>query len=77
MSRSSNLIASVALAGAVLAGCGGGGSKTLSKTDLAKQAGDICAKANKDISAVKPPANLQDANQAAAYFWPIGTTFPK
>jgi hypothetical protein len=51
-----------------VAGCGGGGSKTLSKADLAKQAGDICAKANKDISAVKPPTNLQDANAAAAYF---------
>jgi hypothetical protein len=75
MSRSSNLFVSAAVIGVVLAGCGGGGSKTLSSADLAKQAGDICANANKDISAVKPPTNLQDANAAAAYFGkvvPIG-----
>jgi hypothetical protein len=63
-----NMLALGALTGALaVTGCGGG-SKSLSKADLAKQAGDICAKASKDISAIQPPSNLQDASAAAAYF---------
>jgi hypothetical protein len=58
----------LALVVVAVAGCGGGGSKSLSRAGLAKRAGDICAKANKDISAVKPPANVRDAKAAADYF---------
>jgi hypothetical protein len=59
-------VAIVALA-VVLGGCGGG-SKKLSKSDLAHQAGAICAKATRDLDAIPKPANIADANQAATYF---------
>ena len=61
------------LAGLLVAsGCGGGGGSKLSQTDLAKQAGPICLKAAKDISAVPQPADLiQNANAAATYFGKI------
>jgi hypothetical protein len=56
-----------AMALIVLGGCGGG-SKKLSKSDLAKQAGAICAKATHDLDAIPKPSNIADANQAATYF---------
>lgn len=58
----------LALAGAAagLAACGGG--DTLSKPALVKEANKICAAAQKDANAVKPPTNFTDAKAAAAYF---------
>jgi hypothetical protein len=48
------------------AGCGGGEStKPLSKTEFARQADAICAKAKRETSALDTPANMQDLASVA------------
>lgn len=59
----------LAIAGAAagLVACGGGGDK-LSKAELADKANAICAKAQKEASAVKAPTDFSDPKVAADYF---------
>jgi hypothetical protein len=45
---------------ALAAGCGGGGSKTLSHGDFVKQANAICADYNKRIKALGQPNTISD-----------------
>jgi hypothetical protein len=66
----------VAALGATLAGCGGSSSgggddsagATLARADLVEQANAICAAEETEGEKIEPPANIQDADEAAAYF---------
>jgi len=53
-----------------LAACGGGDSESsgLSRSELAKKADAICAKAETQSKGISPPANFDDATESAAYF---------
>lgn len=59
-------VLAVAALSATVAGCGGG-SKTLSKADLATKANAICKAGGDKLNAITPPSNIQDATQAAAF----------
>ena len=59
---------SVAL-GLALGGCGGGDEdEALTKSELAKQAGDICDRGEKRLNALRPPADFQTNPTSAAKF---------
>ena len=58
----------VALAGVLAvalaaAGCGGGGSKTLSKAEYGKQLDKICADYNAEVKKIGQPSSLADLGQ--------------
>ena len=59
------MLAALACAALVAAGCGGGGG--LSKQDLAKKANDICAKYSKEGQKLGSP-DLSDPDKAEDYF---------
>ena len=65
----------VATLGAALAGCGGGssgggttGGGALSRDQIVEKANAICAAEASAGEAIPQPSNIQDADQAAAYF---------
>jgi protein-tyrosine-phosphatase len=62
------LASSLVVLAAGLTACGSSGSSGLSRSAIDKQASSICAKASKDLAAVKQPRNIQDATAAAAFF---------
>jgi len=59
------------LAIVVLAGCGGGGAKRLSRTEYASRADAICGKYNQQTKALANPANLSDLAKVADKTIPI------
>lgn len=55
----------------VLAGCGGGGSKRLSKAEYASKADAICGKYNQQTKSLQNPSNLSDLAKVADKTLPI------
>jgi hypothetical protein len=69
--KATKLVGALALAALALGltACGSSSSDSgLSKSDLISKANAICKTGTKDGTAIKPPASLNDANVAAAYF---------
>jgi hypothetical protein len=46
------------LASVLLAGCGGGGGKRLSRQEYASKADAVCSRYNREITAIKQPSDL-------------------
>ena len=59
------------LALVVLAGCGGGSSKPLTKQEYASKADAICSKYNQKIKALGNPKNISDLANAADKALPL------
>lgn len=61
----------IALVAVLLAGCGGGKGKPLSKEEYASKADAICAKYNQQTKALASPQNLSDLAKLADKTLPI------
>lgn len=61
--RIMKLVAPLALAGLLVAGCGG-----MSKEELVSKANAICQKAESDFDKIKQPSSLSDPAAASKYF---------
>jgi hypothetical protein len=61
----------VALGVALLAGCGGGGSKPLTRQEYASKADAICSKYNAKVKALGTPSNLPDLTKVVDETLPI------
>jgi len=59
------------LAFALAAGCGGGGSKPLTRTEYAAKADAICGKYTQQTKALAHPSNLKDLADVAGKTLPI------
>jgi hypothetical protein len=59
------------LAIGLVAGCGGGGSKRLSKEEYASKADAICAKYNQQTKALQNPTSLKELGDVADKTLPI------
>jgi len=55
----------------VLAGCGGGGGKELTRQEYASKADSICTKYNQQVKALQNPANLSELADVADKTIPI------
>lgn len=78
MSVGIRIAAGAAVGALALAGCGGGGDKTLSKSELDSKGNAICKAGDEKIAKVPQPSGLEDTAAVGAYFkaiLPLGRQF--